>query len=105
MTPTVLPRQLSLPEALDRIERALNALERQPLLNGNIIPVTFTAAYPAAVRVYHGLGRAPKGYYVINTGGNAFGLLTEVPPANEPDPANYITLAFGSAASTLIVVF
>jgi hypothetical protein len=103
---TALPRvgDAELQRLTALIEDALNALEEKPLANAVIIPVTFTAAYPAGVRVYHGLGRAPVGYFVVNTL-NAFGWLTQIPTPNEPDPRNYITLGYGSTANTLIVVF
>jgi hypothetical protein len=103
---TALPRfgDAQTQDLINRLEIALNALESQPLAGATIVPVTFTAAYPAGVRVYHGLGRVPKGYFVVNTA-NAFGLLTEIPVPTEPDPRNYITLGYGSAAVTLVAVF
>jgi hypothetical protein len=86
------------------INDAFNALEASPLNGAVFVPVTFTAAFPVGVRVYHGLGRPARGYFVVNTP-NAFGLLTEIPQPHEPDPRNYITLGYGSAAQTLIAVF
>lgn len=106
MSNTALPRfgDPKLDQLVNRLEIAINDLESKPLANAVIVPVTFTAAYPAGVRVYHGLGRPAQGYFVVNTA-NAFGLLTEIPQASETDPRNYITLGYGSAAVTLVVVF
>lgn len=106
MANTTLPRtgNRQADEIIDRAERSIRALEQNPLAQAVFVPVTFTAAYPATVRVYHGLGRPARGYFVVNTP-NAFGFLTEVPPTSEPEPANYITLAYGSAAVALIAIF
>lgn len=103
---TALPRtgDAKTDDLINRLESALNALEANPLNGAVFIPVTFTAAFPVGVRVYHGLGRVPRGYFVVNTP-NAFGLLTEIPQPNEPDPRNYITLSYGSAAVTTVAVF
>jgi hypothetical protein len=103
---TALPRygDKKIDDLVNRLEIAINALEAHPLANLRIISVTFPAPVPATVRVYHGLGYRPSGYFVVNTQ-NAYPLLTEAPPANEPDPGNYITFGYSTASTVLIAVY
>ena len=105
MSTTSLPRPPADPaEVIVAVEQSLNALETHPLANLRIISVTFPAPVPATVRVYHGLGYKPVGYFVVNTQ-NAYPLLTEAPPTNEPDPQHYITFGYSTASTVLIAVF
>lgn len=85
------------------IEDALNDLEGKPLTGVVVLaPIAFPA-FPATVRVYHGLGRAPVGWLVVKN--SAFISFADVTTPAETDQANYAVLACNLAATLTLAVF
>lgn len=104
MSNTTLPRvgDGALRDLTRRIEDAIRALEKAPLAGAVIIgPVTFAST--ADVRVYHGLGRAPVGFWQVRK--NFAVDVTDGLVPEAIDPANYITLraSLGGVSITLAV--
>jgi len=107
---TALPRLVAtamaalvgaLNQIIDRIERALNVLEAHPLAGMAIVTQTIGAA--ADTRVYHGLGRAALGYFIVRCSADVRvcdGLVSEA-----IDPANYVSLRASSAQTVTLAVF
>lgn len=98
---TVLPRfgERSQLDLIERLERALNALEASPL-NGAV--VVTQAIGVADTRVYHGLDRIPRYFWIVRRAADVRVWDGAVPEA--VDPANYITLRASSAATVTLAV-
>lgn len=103
MSNTVLPR-VGDPQnirLIEAIEDAFNVLEALPLANAVVLPPQ--ALGPADSRVYHGLGRQVRYFWVVDSATDVRVFRGATPETT--DPANYIMLrASGAATVTLAVV-
>jgi hypothetical protein len=91
-------------DLINRLEIAIQALEANPLAGLRVLqPIAFPA-FPPTLRVYHGLGRAPQGWFVVRQSQFVF-FADLTTPTNETDPANYSVLACNAATTLTLAVF
>jgi len=100
---TALPRfgDAQLQDLINRLEQALSALEGKPLANVLLLgPITIATT---DTRVYHGLGRALGGYFVVRAAGDVRIFDGAVPETL--DPANYVSLRSSNPVAVTLAVF
>jgi hypothetical protein len=99
---TVLPRfgERSQVDLIERLERAINALEASPLAGAVVLAPQ--AIGVTDTRVYHGLGQAPRYFWVVRSSADVRVFDGAVPEAT--DPQNYITLRASSAQTVTLAV-
>lgn len=99
---TVLPRvgDAQNQRLIDIIERSLNALEGWP--PSSLVMVT-QAVGTADTRVFHGLGRAAAGYFLVRSTVDV--RIFDGAVAEATDPANYLRLRASVAATVTLLVF
>ena len=97
---TVLPRVTDLTrDLIDRIERALNDLEAAPLAGAVVVT---QAIGTADTRVYTGLRRAARYFWVVDASVDVRVFRGAVPEAT--DPANYVVLRASSAQTVTLAI-
>lgn len=103
MTFPALPRfGTAIDRALDIIESALRRLAGMALADAVVLPPQLINT--TDTRIYHGLGRLPRGYWivkspaVVNVVGD--GLVPE-----SKDPANFMTLRMAFPDTVTLIVF
>lgn len=88
--------------AFDAVEQTLGELVAAPLVGAVLVgPV---AIGTTDTRVYHGLGRAPRGYLLVKNPGVGVVLADGLVP-EATDPSSYITLRLSFAATVTLAVF
>ncbi len=104
MSNTALPRigDAATQDLINRLEVAINALEATPLAGVVVLPsVTFGAG---DLRVYHGLGRAVRGYFVVRCAVTGVTVGDGLTPETI-DPRNYVSLRASAAVALTLAVF
>lgn len=101
MNNTALPRigDAQMQRLIDIIETALNELEGSPFAGAVVVT---QAIGTGDTRVYHGLGRVPKYFWVVRASADVRVFDGAVPETT--DSANYITLRASSAQTVTLAV-
>jgi hypothetical protein len=103
MANTALPRvgDAQLQRLIGILEDALNAIEAAPLAGVTLLPPVPVDSIDT--RVYHGLGRPARGYWVVGNPAGTFvfdGRIAEI-----VDPFNYFTLRATVPGTVSLAVF